>query len=119
MNSEHYLFVGVHKSVLAIDQRSGEIKWETKLPGTGLGDSFVNVFFDGGCVFAHGKGVLCCLNPESGEIKWQNPLTGYGFGIATMVSVNSSSGNLAAILRRKEEEQQAAAAGAAGAGAGA
>ena len=83
-------------------------------PCAGVDDSIVNIFFDGGSVFAHGKGVLCCLNPETGEIKWQNPLTGYGFGIATMASVNSSSASLAAILRKKEQEQQAAATGAAG-----
>ena len=84
MNAEQYLFVGVKKRVLAIDQRTGSIAWQTELEGSAMGDSFVNVFFDGGNIFAHSKGELFCLNPETGAIKWHNPLEGCGFGIATM-----------------------------------
>jgi outer membrane protein assembly factor BamB len=119
MSIENYLFVGIKKKVLALDQKTGATVWETGLEGSAMGDSFVNIFFDGGLLFAHTKGMLFCINPSNGELKWTNALEGCGFGIATLASANSSTSNLSAILRKmRQEQEQAAASGTAGAGAG-
>ncbi|MEW6349401.1 MAG: PQQ-binding-like beta-propeller repeat protein [Thermodesulfobacteriota bacterium] len=98
MDFSKILFVGIRSHVLALDRRSGNEIWTTKLErGPWSFDCFVNVLFDRDSVFAETGGMLYCLDPETGRIKWKNRLTGCGYGIASLATANSSAGNAALV----------------------
>jgi outer membrane protein assembly factor BamB len=118
MKIEEMLFVGIKRRVLAVDRNTGKMVWETKLPVGSIADSFVNLFFDRGNVFAHTGGKLFCLETANGRIRWENPLKGCGYGIVTMASVAGSSGNLPGIVQKKQQDAAAAGSAAAAGGAG-
>ncbi|MEI7947469.1 MAG: PQQ-binding-like beta-propeller repeat protein [bacterium] len=107
MRQEDMLFVGIKGRVLALDRNSGATLWETKVKGGAFGDSFVNLFFDRGSVFAATQGVLFCLDATTGRIQWENPLKGCGYGIATLASVAGASGNAASIAYKRDQDATA------------
>ena len=113
MQIENLLFVGIKGRVLALDRHSGTTLWETKIKGGAFGDSFVNLFFDRGSVFAASGGVLFCLDAATGRIMWKNPLKGCGYGIATVASVAGSSGNTAGIAYKFNQDATASSSAAA------
>ena len=98
--------VGIKGRVLALNRRSGETLWETKL----VGNQFVNVHWEGNNVIAATRGEVYCPDPKSGKIKWRNGLPGMGWG---MVTIAGAEGNARAIIEALHRQQQAASSGAA------
>ena len=97
MDVSQVLYVGVKARVLALDRHTGREIWKTTLPASGIVvDTFVNLLFDGGNIFAHAAGRLYCLDAETGRILWKNDLDGCGYGLATLATTNSSGGRLPA-----------------------
>ncbi|MEW6113192.1 MAG: PQQ-binding-like beta-propeller repeat protein [Thermodesulfobacteriota bacterium] len=108
MDTNEILYVGIKAQVLALDRQTGNVIWRTALPRWNLaGDTFVNVVFDNGSIFAHTMGRLFCLDPETGHIKWRNNLAGCGYGIAAFATSNSSTANVALVQRIKEVARSA------------
>lgn len=77
-----HLYIGVGGHAVAIDARTGEELWRTKLK-TG---ATVTVHPVGARVFAGANGELYCLDAASGNILWHNKLPGLGLGILTFGS---------------------------------
>lgn len=105
MDIEQLVFVGIKRQVLALDRSTGSIVWKATLKAA-VFDDFTNVFIDRDALFASAGGRLFCLDPATGQVKWENPLKGCGYGIATLASVNGSSGNapLAAEIGKRQRQ---------------
>ncbi len=118
MNIRGHIYLGVKNSVLALHKATGEIVWQTELKSSGLGENFINVWFEGDAVFAHASGELHCLDAATGEVRWKNELKGFGYGLATFASAQGSAQNqiIAAIeeIRRQEERRRQSASTSAG-----
>ena len=112
MNTGDVIFVGIKRCVLAVEKSTGKIVWEARLSDATMGDTFVNLFLDAGCIYAQTKGALYCLDAATGRKRWENPLTGYGYGIATFASATAAGGNVAAAVHKiKADEARRAADG--------
>lgn len=90
-----HLYVGIKRSVLALDAYSGELVWEAELPN-GMGASFVTVHVTGGLVYAASAGEITCLDARTGAVVWHNELKGYGLGFVTMATADGDESAVAA-----------------------
>ena len=109
MKNLELVFVGLKGSVVALNRKTGEQVWATRLFGT----DFVNVLVEDERVLATTHGEIFCLAPANGDLLWHNKLKGYGTGLATISTCEGiGSGPMTAIAekRRREEEEAAAAA---------
>ena len=108
MRISDLVFVGIGRSVVALDRTTGEQVWATRLKGY----DFVNVVLDGERLFATSVGEITCLNPFTGKVLWNNPRKGFGTGLATIATApNAQSGNVP-VLAEKRRRDEAAASGA-------
>jgi outer membrane protein assembly factor BamB len=80
-----FVFVGIGSCVVALDKKSGELVWSTKLRSSSL----VSLLHDGPHVFAVSSGEISCLAAATGAILWHNPLKGYGRGFAILAGAAS------------------------------
>lgn len=80
------LYVGIERSVVALDATTGIKRWSTPLPGAFFLTGFVTVHVDGAHVFAAAGGELTCLDAATGAIRWHNALEGYGVGFVTLAT---------------------------------
>jgi len=106
MKTSELVFVGIGKSVLALNRGTGEQVWATRLKGY----DFVHVVLDGGRVFATCCGEIYCLDPLTGEVRWHNPLKGFGTGLATIATERNPGDGNAPVLAEKRRRDEAAAA---------
>jgi outer membrane protein assembly factor BamB len=106
--SRESIHIGVGGHVVAIDAKTGDELWRTKLKGA----SFVSLLVRDNRVYAGSNGELFCLDGNTGELKWHNKLKGLGLGFVTVSSNDSSA---AAAMAAAAAAQAAAAAGAASA----
>ncbi len=67
------LFVGTNRHVAAIDPRTGEEMWRTKLP-KGAASHPVTLLIKGQQIYAGHHGHVFCLNRRDGTILWHNDL---------------------------------------------
>lgn len=88
------MFVGIGRSVVALNRATGEQVWATRLKGY----DFVNVALEGGSIVA-----ACC-----GEIFCLDPLKGFGIGLATIATDDGGRSGLTAVLAEKQRRDQAA-----------
>ena len=105
------IFVGIKKSVLALDERTGAEVWRADLSGS----DFVTVLWDGEALIAANNGEVYRLDPLSGTPIWHNGLKGLGRGAVTLASTRSPSaadGRDGAMEKRRRDRQAAAAAAA-------
>ena len=83
------VYIGIKTSVLALDRKTGEVRWTVKLPVKFAGGSvggLANVFCDGDALFASSCGEIFCLDPKTGGIVWQNQLKKMGTGFVSIAS---------------------------------
>lgn len=86
----NYLYLGCNGTVSALDPRSGQEVWRTRLNTSDLGilngarNEDVNVIEDGGMVIAGVNGYVFGLNAQTGEVLWKNGLQGMGYNDVTM-----------------------------------
>jgi outer membrane protein assembly factor BamB len=106
MKTTELVFVGIGRSVVALNRATGEQIWAARLKGY----DFVNVVLDGGNVFATCCGEIFCLDPLTGDVAWHNPLKGFGTGLATIATENGTRRGLTMVLAEKQRRDQAAAA---------
>lgn len=88
-----FVYIGIKTSVLALDRKTGEVRWTVKLPVKFGGSSvsgLANVYCDGDALFASAAGEMFCLDPKTGAIVWQNQLKRMGTGF---VSIATESGS--------------------------
>ena len=112
------LYIGTNGIVAALDPRTGEELWRTKLPKCGgMGEPVAMVIKDQQ-IFAGSNGRAWCLDARDGSVLWQNglPKMGYHAVLLAMEGADAATGSDAvtttAVRRR---QQQSAAGGAAGA----
>ena len=109
------IYVGIKNAVIALDDRSGEEVWSTKLSGS----DFVTVLWDGEALLAANNGEVWRLDPRTGEQIWHNRLKGLGRGVVSLASTRAPLPSAAVdplAAKKRRDQQQAAAAGAATAG---
>ena len=80
------LYVGIQRSVLAVDSATGAIRWSRELPNSGLSLGFVTVHLHGDRIFASTAGQLTCLDAATGAVVWHKVLEGYGIGFVTLAT---------------------------------
>ena len=106
MKISELVFVGIGKSVVALNRSTGEQVWVAYLKGY----DFVNVVLDGGSLFATSSGEISCLDPLTGDVVWHNPLKGFGTGLATVATErNPGDGNAPVLAEKRRRDQEAAA----------
>ncbi|WP_193213318.1 PQQ-binding-like beta-propeller repeat protein [Luteolibacter marinus] len=105
------IYLGIHKHVVCIDQRSGEEIWRTELKRSHL----VTVVLCDDMVIAHAGGHLFGLRASDGHLLWKNELAGLGYGYCIIASDAATSAETAAALQIQQAQVAAAAAAAAAA----
>src|SRR5689334_18651349 len=94
--SKELLHVGIGGHVVALDVKTGEILWNTRLKGKAALTDFVTVSLRGKHVYAAANGELWCLDAASGEPVWHNKLKGFGLGFVTLAGDDASGSAVAA-----------------------
>lgn len=88
------VYIGIKTSVIALDRKTGEIRWSVKLPVKYAGSStsgLANVWCDGDALFASLAGEIFCLEAKSGAIIWQNQLKKMGTGFVSIATEGGSA----------------------------
>ena len=105
MKTSEVVFVGIGRSVVALNRATGEQVWATRIKGY----DFVNVVLDGGSIFATCCGEIFCLDPLTGGVLWHNPLKGFGTGLATIATEhNPGNGNASVVAEKHRRDEEAA-----------
>lgn len=92
------VYIGIKTSVLALDRKTGEVRWTVKLPVKFAGGSvsgLANVYCDGDALFASTAGEIFCLDPRTGAIVWHNPLKKMGTGFVSIATETAARGSTA------------------------
>lgn len=76
------LYVGVGRCVIALDAKTGDEMWRTKLPHSG--SSVVAILLKNGCLYVGHCGRAYGLDARTGDILWENGLRGTGWGPVLM-----------------------------------
>src|SRR5688572_17488376 len=87
------VYIGIKTSVLALDRKTGEVRWSLKLPLRFAGSSvsgLCNVYCDGDALFASAAGEIFCLDAKSGAIVWSNQLKKMGTGFVSIATEGTS-----------------------------
>lgn len=73
------LYAGTNRHVIALDPRTGEEVWRTKLPHSSGFGGVVAMLIESDTLYAGGGGRVYALNRHTGEVQWHNglPKTGY------------------------------------------
>ena len=90
-DSPDVLYIGIERSVVALDAATGTKRWSTPLPGAFFLTGFVTVHLHGAHVFAAAAGEITCLDAATGAVRWHNALDGYGIGFATLATANGAN----------------------------
>ncbi len=89
-----FVYIGIKTSVLALDRKTGEVRWVVKLPvkyGGSTVSGLANVWCDADALFASAAGEMFCLDPKSGAIVWQNQLKRLGTGFVSIATEGGAS----------------------------
>jgi outer membrane protein assembly factor BamB len=110
------LYVGTNRSVAALNARTGEELWRTKLPHQA--GSIVTLLMSGAQLYAGCGGRVYCLDARTGDVIWENGLPKLGYQPVLLAmpgadAVSSPEGAIAAW--ESQQQQQAATAGGGGA----
>jgi outer membrane protein assembly factor BamB len=105
MKISELVFVGIGKSVIALNRANGEQVWAKRLKGY----DFVNVVLDGGKLLATSAGEISCLDPLTGDVLWYNPLKGFGIGLATIATAAGAGCASPAVMAESQRRVQAGA----------
>ena len=72
------LFIAIGGHAVALDSRTGEEIWRTKVKSS---SSYATMSMVDGRLLMGVSGEVFCLNPSNGEVIWHNKLKGLGMGI--------------------------------------
>lgn len=101
------IYVGIRRSVVALDDRTGTEVWRSDLRGS----DYVTVLWDGEALIAANSGEIWRLDPKSGAIIWRNEMKGLGRGLVSLASsrlATSASANDPAAAKRRQDAEAAA-----------
>ena len=101
------IYVGIKKSVVALEDRTGAEVWRSELRSS----DYVTVLWDGEALIAANAGEVWRLDPLTGAVIWHNDLKGFGRGMASLASSRnptSSSDNASAAAKRRRDQDTAA-----------
>ena len=106
------LYIGTNRFVTALNAKTGEESWRTKLPHAG--GAVVTILIKDRCLFVGHAGHAYCLDKRTGEILWENglPKMGYHPVLLAMEGAQGSSSGEVAASWIEQRRRQAAAAGA-------
>ena len=115
--AETPLYVGTNGFVAALDPRTGEELWRTKLPKCGGSGEPVALVMKEQHLFAGAHGQVWCLDARDGSVLWRNglPKMGYHTVLLALEGADAATGSDALAAAAVRRRQQQAAAGAAGA----
>ena len=102
------LYIGTGRHVAALDARTGEELWRTRLPHSG---SPVSLIIKGPNIYVGAGGYAYCIDKRYGEIIWENGLKRMGFQAVLMAmegAAGCSSHGVAAAEVERQRRQQAA-----------
>ena len=103
MKGAKTIYVGIKGTVLALDRASGIPLWQTPLKG----QSFVNVVWDDGRLYAATAGEIFSIDPSNGNILWNNPLRGFGLGIVSIAGEGISPSDVALAQEKRRRDTEA------------
>jgi outer membrane protein assembly factor BamB len=86
------LYVGTNRYVAAVDPRTGEELWRTKLPHAGT--AIVTVLVGKAYLFVGHAGHVYCLDKRLGSIIWENGLPRMGFQPVLLASDADGAGRV-------------------------
>jgi outer membrane protein assembly factor BamB len=104
------LYIGTRRYVAALDPKTGEETWRTKLPhATG---AVVTLLVTGDRLFVGHGGHAYALDKRTGEILWENGLSRMGYGpvLLAMEGV-PGSGSAELVASADQQRRQGSAAG--------
>lgn len=107
------LYVGTNRHVAAIEARTGEEIWRTKLGA--MGGSIVSIVIKGNFLYVGAGGYVYCLARRDGTIVWENGLPRMGYHPVNLVmegATNTSADVMASAVTQRRTQQSAAGAGA-------
>ena len=109
--SKTLLYIGTHRYVAAIEPKTGEEVWRTKLPHAGY--AVPSILIKGDHLYVGHSGRVYCLNKQFGELLWENGLPRLGFQtvVMAMEGAEGTSAHVPAATAANRRRQAAAAAG--------
>ena len=109
-----HLYVGTNRFVIALDPRTGDEQWRTRLT-LGTAGCVVHILIKDERLFVGSYGRAYCLERETGEIVWENklPKTGFHAVLLAMTGAEGTSAHGGAVAAECLRQQEAAADGAA------
>ena len=106
------LYIGTNGFVAALDPRTGEEFWRTKLPKCGgMGEPVAMILKDQH-IFAGAHGQVWCLDARDGSVVWRNglPKLGYHTVLLALEGADAATGSDAlttAVVRRRQQDAAA------------
>jgi hypothetical protein len=100
------LYVGTGRFVAAVDAKTGEEIWRTKLPHA-MGNIVTIILKDGRLYVGH-AGRAYGLNLQDGTIMWENGLAGMGLGAVLMAMEGAQGCTMPGAVAAAEAEARAA-----------
>src|SRR4051812_44821798 len=97
-----FIYVGIKRSVVALDRETGDEMWRTNLHSS----DYVTVFWDGSGLFAANSGEVWRFDPVTGATIWHNAMKGLGRGLVSLASslaVTSSNNTEMAESKRRRD----------------
>ncbi|MCZ6683049.1 MAG: PQQ-binding-like beta-propeller repeat protein [Planctomycetota bacterium] len=110
--SNTLLYIGTNRFVAALDPRTGEELWRTKLPKSGSGGP-VTMQIKGRNIYAGYNGEVFCLMKNDGSVVWHNKLKGMGYHPILLAMEGASGSSDGAVLAAHEQRRRQSSAGAA------
>ena len=110
------LYVGTNRFVAAIEPRTGEELWRTKLSGGGLGSPVTILIKDKHLYVGH-YGRVHCLDRRDGSVRWSNGLSKMGFHAVLLAMEGAQGSGDAGLVVDDQRRRGQAAAGATAGGA--
>ncbi|MFH1418123.1 MAG: PQQ-binding-like beta-propeller repeat protein [Planctomycetota bacterium] len=111
------LFAATHRWVAAIDPKTGEELWRTKLPQGGF--SVPIILIKDTYLYVGHAGHVYCLDKRYGEVIWDNGLPKMGFQTVVLAMEGATTSDVAAAAAGTTSDRRRRAAAAAGGGAAA
>jgi outer membrane protein assembly factor BamB len=102
------VYVGIRRSVLALDAATGDLVWEAELGGVMSTTGIVAVHAAGGRVYASSAGEVFCFDARTGAAVWHNELKGYGIGFAALATTHGGSDDAASAAATAATRRSAA-----------
>jgi len=78
---DEVMFVACENLVVALDPRTGEVRWKTEVQLPASRPPLMLV--DASAIFVSRLGEIACLS-RNGELRWSDPLKGIGYGAPTL-----------------------------------